>query len=275
MSMIGSKVKARRHTADDGEGWLVSYADMVTLLLGFFVVLYSFSEINEKKLDSVGREMAEALGAMGLKQDPGDSDDMSTERMIRALQMMIAILNLGQSTEEGVKEIENIAREVAASKDRLDQIKDKLRKSENASLLLTPGGQGEEFKKVTIALPSKFLFKSGGSELLPEAKVKLKEVAAALSGPADHSLIDVVGHTDSQPLISKTYRDNWDLSAARAAEVAKQLLANGVPKGRIQIIGKADQFPLFPEKNAQGSYIEENLIRNRRVEIVIHRTVTP
>jgi len=276
MALLGSKTRSRINNSADHDGWLVSYADMVTLLLGFFVVLYSFSEVNERRLSSVGKEMAEALGALKMSHDKEQSEDgMSEERMLKALQMMIALLNLGQTTEDGVREIEKGASDSATDKENYDKVKQKLKSMDRAGLLSINQSADQQESTMTIALPSKFLFKPGSSDLLPEAQTKLKEVAKSLSSTAEIAPIDVIGHTDSQPLISRTYRDNWDLSAARAAEVAKQLLANGVPKGRIQIIGKADQNPLFPERDSSGRYIEENLSRNRRVEIVVHRTKRP
>jgi hypothetical protein len=91
----------------DNELWLVSYADMVTLLFGFFVILFSLSDLDDKKFDQMTARMAEAFKANDGKKSAETDAGVSTEaRQLRALQMLVAMLNLGDSVDDAVPKIE-------------------------------------------------------------------------------------------------------------------------------------------------------------------------
>src|SRR5271170_1548655 len=115
MSMVGQNKKFGSVPAgggdDHGGMWIVSYADMMTLLFGFFVILYSLSQVDEKKLSVVGKELAAAFrGEIEKKQSESQVGMLMEARQIRALQLLIAMLNLGENMDQAV---DNIERRVA------------------------------------------------------------------------------------------------------------------------------------------------------------------
>ncbi len=256
--------------AEGDEGWLVSYADMVTLLFGFFVILYSLSQQDDKKMQAVGKEIAEQFKG-SVDKTNADTGILMEARQIRALQMLVAMLNLGDNVEKAVENVEKI---VAGSKDL-----------ETAKKILMKDMKGkdkvlEELKatvkdtedSIEISLPDNALFLSGGADLVPGAKVGLKRVAGYLQRIRGLSAIEVVGHTDSlPPSRASKYPSNYALSAARAGAVTEELIKHGLdPKG-IATRGMASLAPLFPERRSDRSLIAENLAKNRRVSILIKK----
>lgn len=118
--------------------------------------------------------------------------------------------------------------------------------------------------EVAFEVPSEVLFKSGSAQLTAAAKSSLNKVVAVIRERFPNHDIRVVGHTDDQK-ISRTkhlWRDNWDLSAARAREVLLYLESRGIPASRLGLAGYGEQRPLVPNTN------EQNRQRNRRVEII-------
>lgn len=256
--------------AEEGEAWLVSYADMMTLLFGFFVIMFSLSQQDDKKMSAVGKELAE--------QFKGKTDKMNTDtgilmeaRQIRALQMLVALLNLGDNIEKAIETIEKI---VAGSKDMeaakkilLKDIKGKDKVIEELRMNITERDDGVE-----LSLPDTMLFESGGAELKPSAKAGLKKLVGYLNRVKGMTGLEIIGHTDSlPPSRSSKYPSNFALSAARAGAVTEEFIRMGLnPKG-VVTRGMANLSPLFPERRADKSLITENLAKNRRVSILIKK----
>jgi len=256
--------------ADGEEGWLVSYADMVTLLFGFFVILFSLSQQDENKMQAVGKKLAESFKGSVDKTNT-DTGILMEARQIRALQMLVALLNLGDNVEKAVESVEKI---VAGSKD-LEAAKKMLMKdlkSKDKVLDELKGSVKETEDSIEISLPDNALFMSGGADLTPSAKIGLKRVAGYLQKVRGLGNLEIVGHTDSlPPSRASKYPGNFALSAARAGAVTEELIKQGIaPKGIITR-GMANLQPLFPERRAGGSVITENLAKNRRVSILIKK----
>jgi chemotaxis protein MotB len=269
--LVGQKSLAKAKHEEDGEAWLVSYADMMTLLFGFFVILYSFSQIDEDKLSKFGKDMAKALGGKVDKASSESEVGLSGEsKEQRALQLLVAMFNLGESSDDAVRAIEKMAAGQTA-----DSAMKSLEKDLKREAGATPGEvrrTGEDLGEPTIEiiLPGTLLFPSGSEVLTAAAKKRIATVAAAINRAGRLVSVDVVGHTDSTPPRHPgRYPDNWALSATRAAAVAEVLAENGVPKALLRVTGRADAEPLFVERRADGALIRENAAKNRRVHIVV------
>lgn len=276
MALVGgkshSKLAARaNNTAEHGELWIVSYADMVTLLFGFFVILFSLSQVDDKKFNSMAEEMAESFKGDVASKKESDQGLLMEARQIRALQMLVAMLNLGENVEQAV---ENIERKVAAGKSMevardllmkdIKQNQDQLRELQ---LAVT-----DKSDQIEIALPDTMLFESGTADLTPKARVGLKSIASYLMKIQGLTGLEVVGHTDSlPPARSSKFPSNWALSAARAGAVAEELLRHGVSSKSLVTRGMASLAPLFPERRGDGSLIPQNLPKNRRVSIIVKK----
>ncbi|MBN1788835.1 MAG: OmpA family protein [Sedimentisphaerales bacterium] len=117
---------------------------------------------------------------------------------------------------------------------------------------------------ITVTLPNTILFDSGKASLKSSAKGDLNHIVSVLNEKYSGRMIDVVGHTDSDPIKKSKWTDNWQLSAERALAVLRHLNSNGIPDGGIRAIGCGAGSPIAPNTTASGK------AKNRRVEIVVH-----
>jgi chemotaxis protein MotB len=283
---MGGKQKPWEHheASEEGdEGWLVSYADMVTLLFGFFVILYSMANLDEKKFEQMGENVAEAFKApeTDVKKDKQKPETQTKEaRQARALQMMAGMVYPSESTEQMVKKIEAAAKMTADAKEIREQLKTKTKDFGDDLFSDKP-----ESKFVELTLPENILFASGSDALSPEARSKLGQLGKTLSAIQGLERIEVVGHTDSSPPgKSSVFKSNFALSSARAGMVASALMAGGMKSDLLSVRGMADLEPLVTASSAVGVSVigkkqsaNNNLsasgqVKNRRVQLIIRKT---
>lgn len=227
------------------ERWLVSYADFVTLLFAFFVMMYAITRSNESELT----ELTETLTA-------------TFELRPRALDP----LQLGQP-------LLSPAPELVSLDERAERVDDEagdteLRAAEPVQDRFD-GVLGPEAATVAanadwleISLSTELLFDAGSATLSRAAAGMLAEVADYLNGTSGPVTIE--GFTDNVPS-SGRYASNWELSGARAAAVARALTERGVDRRRLAAVGYGDNHPLATNATAEGR------ARNRRVNVVVAR----
>jgi chemotaxis protein MotB len=229
--------------ADEGlPPWMATFADMVTLLLCFFVLLLSFAEQSEEKYrDALGS----IKGAFGVKE-------------IRAVSDQLAQFS---TSEEAKKLASKISADDRLLLGVIMRIKALM---ENEDLKIREGtGVTADRDGVIFSANSAALFKSGTAELAPEAGSVLDKVVKVLK---DYKLSLVVrGHTDDQPISTRKYPSNWELSSARAAVALDYILRKGnIEINRAKAVGYADTRPAYPNDS------EENRLKNQRVEFYLH-----
>lgn len=117
---------------------------------------------------------------------------------------------------------------------------------------------------ITVTLPNTILFSPGKAALKTSVKTDLQHIVSVINEKYSGRLIDVVGHTDSDPIKKSKWKDNWELSSERALSVLRQLIHNGIPDDEIRAIGCGQSRPVAPNSTPSGK------ARNRRVEIVVH-----
>ncbi len=117
---------------------------------------------------------------------------------------------------------------------------------------------------ITVTLPNTILFSSGKATLITAAKTDLNHIVSVLNEKYSSRLIDVIGHSDSDPIKKSTWKDNWELSSQRALSVLRHLNSNGISDDRIRAVGCGQGRPIAPNSTGSGKS------RNRRVEIVVH-----
>ncbi len=257
---------------EEGEPWLVSYADMMTLLFGFFVVMYSFAAKDPKNEECVRLKLMEAFkkNESASESDGAEANEASQSVAFKAIQMLIAMMNV-DSVEEVLERLEEGQNQKKAGgvgqSDSSKDTKDKMTVDELKAVL----GADEIKQTMSIALPVDIAFKSGSVELLPEAKTRLVKVAQTVNQIQNAMYISVIGHTDGIAPAAKSRMDNWSLSVLRASEVAKFMMAQGVDTKKLRVEGRGSAEPILPEKTADGRPIPENMKRNRRIEIEVKK----
>ncbi|KRW59483.1 flagellar motor protein MotD [Pseudomonas sp. TTU2014-080ASC] len=239
--------RRRQHEEHENhERWLVSYADFITLLFAFFVVMYSISSINEGKYkilsDSLTGVFSEADRA--IKPIPvGDERPRTTEP-----DRSLVDENSSASQVDSLERIANSVREAFGDLIKSDQLKI----------------SGSE-TWIEIELSSSLLFGSGDAIPNNDAFEIIERVAKILA-PYENP-IQVEGFTDDQPIQTATYPTNWELSTARAASVVRMLAMDGVNPRRLAAVGYGEHQPVTANDTPEGR------ARNRRVVLVVSRDV--
>ena len=261
---------ARRRIVEDSvshDRWLVSYADFITLLFAFFVVMYSISQVNEGKYKVLSQTLSEVF----TRQDPG-----APERTLDPFQIGDIVKSNPQSfiELEAIKAHENDGDNPGSSANEhseqgalpaeLQQINQKIDEALGELLksnLVTVRGSE---KWLEVELKSSLLFGSGDSTLSVPAVGVLESIASILKDQTNP--IRVEGFTDNQPINSVRYPSNWELSAGRASAVVKFFIEEGLSADRLAAIGYGEHQPVTDNDS------EEGRAENRRVVLMISKT---
>ncbi len=228
------------HLPDDRSGsasWVLTFADLMSLLLCFFILLFAMAELDVKKFTEVAQALAGALGGgkvIYIREAGSMAADMQNPAFIKESQKRI--------------ETEYYAAELRKELD--EEIKQQLLKVEDVGQIITIHIlQHGSFEPASATLNPAFL---------PTAK-KIRDALVDIPGN-----LTVAGHTDNHPIATDRFLSNWELSGARAFSVIHELLKGGVlPAKRFVLTGHADTQP----RAANNS--EVNRAKNRRVEIII------
>ena len=132
-------------------------------------------------------------------------------------------------------------------------------------------------KGIRIKMEGNSLYNDCSADIRPDMKSLITDISLAIKELLDQSnydnyMIEVLGHTDNQPIAScPGFTSNWGLSSIRATGVVEELIRSGIQTEKLQAIGMADSKPLMPNMDSEGNYITENMAKNRRVEIHINK----
>lgn len=226
--------KKEEHEKENAERWLLTYADMITLLMLFFIVLYSMSTIDAKKY----AEISDALEAVFSSGNFG-------------------IFSM-QSGSSGILEGKTSAVIKQTQPEKRASLKDELKKIIQGNRMSV----SERSDGIVVTMAADLFFASGSAAISDEGMHAIQNLASYLA-PLTES-IRVEGHTDSVPLAADVgVADNWELSARRALGVLAMLAAYGVPESRLSALAYGATKPVRSNATPEGR------AENRRVEIVI------
>lgn len=216
--------------------WMSTYGDMVTLLLCFFVLLFSFATLDVQKFTAIAQSMNGALGVLDsgitvtmeplVNSFPGDTPTEESEEFVRLYEEM----------SEYIKE-NNLQASITL---RLDE------------------------RGLLVRFMDNVLFDSGKADLTPRAREIINTVASIIK--QNDKNVRIEGHTDNVPINTYRFPSNWELSTTRAVNVVKYLIEeNGIDARRLSASGYADQHPVDDNGTSEGRQ------KNRRVDMVILR----
>lgn len=245
--------KKKHEEPENHERWLVSYADFITLLFAFFVIMYAISSVNEGKYRVLSSSLVTAFSQPAKTLDPIQQGNPLRAPIIQHKSMVNdAVSRVGvdhqiMPSPKQLAEMQKIADEVEHSmKDLIDKEIVDVKKT----------NQGVE-----IEIKSKILFTSGKARLSLKATPVLKKIAAILNKiPSD---VNVEGYTDNIPIKTFSFPSNWELSAARAASVVRLFTQSGLDPVRLKAIGFGEHHPIA------SNVTEKGRSKNRRVAIVV------
>ena len=238
--------RSQRHRFEEHENherWLVSYADFITLLFAFFVVLYATSTQNEEKEKRFENSIREKFKLVGNLGGVGNRDADLFGPMIEPIDVFKR------------KTFTNIELE-----DYIDKLLQKKMAPEERKLAI--GGLRHDSIGVRISLAASTFFPVGEIKLRYETLKSLDKIAEILKEGSNKLIVE--GHTDDTPASGRAYDSNWELASLRATSVVKYLIKyHGISPKRLAAISYADQRPIAPNNS------EANKAKNRRIEILI------
>jgi chemotaxis protein MotB len=244
----------RRDTPPDyvhHDRWVISYADFITLLFAFFVVMYALSSVNEEKYKNLSQALSGAFDSAGGRLLPGTGDASQTTLDIRPGEGgdPVAGARLAAPDDAETHELKKIE----------SVLTERILPGVEAGLLSITSNE----LWLAIELSSNMLFAPGQATPTPAADELLERLAIVLR-PFENP-IHVEGFTDNQAIETAQFPSNWELSASRAAAVVRVMAHYGVPPERMAAVGYGEYQPAYSNRTEQGREL------NRRVVIVISR----
>ena len=216
--------------------WLITYADLVTLILVFFVLLFSLSKMETGNIIDALKSFEITIGNETPKTSLFDIIDTDSLRKRKKLDQLT-----GMREMDVFKEIKSFISKISLG--------------ESIHAEFTEG-------KIILRVEGSVLFRSGSSDLLPEANRILSDIIQIIQNNPYYD-VDIQGHTDNRPNNTPRFASNWELSAIRATTVLRYLIENGIFEERLTATGFADLRPIASNNTPEGRR------KNRRVEFVL------
>jgi len=264
-------------------GWLATFGDLMSLLMCFFVLLLSFSEMDVLKFKQLAGSMREAFGVQNqikVEDIPKGTSIIAQEfspgrpeptplNEVRQMTVNNDMNTLDIRSKEG--ESDSPDKEKGENEELQKQQEQEAKEEavEFAAALAQEIGDGSvevetDGRKIIIRIKEKGSFDSGSAELKYESipvLAKIRDVLLHVKGN-----VAIEGHSDNIPYAGRRFESNWDLSVARALAVAHELFGDPrIDQSRFRVLGYADTKPLVPNTSS------ENRIKNRRVEIIVQK----
>ena len=277
----GKRRRARDHAHENEERWLLTYSDMITLLMALFMVLFSISSVNISKYKTLQEALRAAFsgnilpGGRAIAQ-PGATANSSRAPSAADIQSIVPLTTLTTANLENVptasraqSSTSTTAGNVLAAAQQEQGQFQKVEQRLNAYVASHGLGKYvhttiENRGLVIKLLTDRLLFSSGSAALNPAGSQILAEIAGVINEDRVHP-VAVDGNTDNVPIQGSIYPSNWELSAARASTVVRSLIGDGVGSQRLSATGYADVRPVASNTTAAGQ------AQNRRVEVVLQR----
>ncbi|SDX58013.1 chemotaxis protein MotB [Salimicrobium album] len=258
-------MKHRKRKAKVEKGapkWMTTYADMITLILVFFVLLFSMSQISEVKFDSVAESFKNRM-IFDFMPSPVESKNPTDRTEVREIgddrSDFDEPVDVPEITSEPDEEKETETEEAQQLDQLMQEVEEFLEKNKLQDIISAERSE----KGVVLVLQEQVLFESGEASILESGRPFLGKLRDLLIQVPNH--VRVEGHTDDRPIATAKFPSNWELSGARAGSVIRYLQNNDprLESGRFTAVGYGSTRPVV-ENNSK-----ENWRKNRRVEIVI------
>ena len=239
--------KKREDEKENLERWMVSYADFITLLFAFFVVMYSISSVNQNKYVMLSSAIGIAFGGAGNTIIQNENHPLpillKSNRKEKVLQAEVK------------REREKMA---AIGKDLMDALSPLISQGKVRVMQTSRG--------VNVEISASVLFAPGDAQLDEQSAQTIKAVGAVLKDVTN--TVQVEGFTDNVPINTVMFPSNWELSAVRASSVVRLLIESGMKERQLTAIGRGANYPI--ESNATP----EGRSRNRRVQLMVLSNIT-
>src|SRR3954471_7724434 len=270
--MASRRHKKRSHHEEEHENeerWLVSFADMMTLLFCLFMVLFAISSVNTSKFEELAKSLQDAFSGKVMSggkalMTTGSSEQSAQSQPTPPLPALMPVTQLAQdeaapkNQAEANRRAQEEEQELQALRKRIQALARQEGVAGNVQVAVRPRGL------VIELLTDGVFFDSGSAVVKPHAESLLVKIAHVVAGEQKHPVV-VEGHTDSAPIATSQFPSNWELSGARAGAVVRTFERSGVNGKRMSTQGFGSQIPAASNATAAGRS------RNRRVVAVLTR----
>ncbi len=232
---------------DNSERYLLTYADLMNLLLILFIILFAYSQVDTQKFQQLSQSLGAAFG------------NGSPPSLVSGGASGNSLINFPATMPSPVIPSTMEDSQYEAAEDAI------------SGIIKTGGMEGDVSVQMTergikMSIDASFAFKSGSSELEKDAKERIRSIGKSILSKMPNKHIRIEGHTDNVPINSVRFPSNWELSSSRAINVLKLLVDEvGLKANLVSPVGYGDTMPLVPNDS------DANRAKNRRVDIVILR----
>lgn len=231
--------KKKSDKKPDGLRWMLTYSDLITLLMIFFIVMYSMSQVDQTKYKQLSESLSIAMG--GGKTIIGEDNNSSIKNDVTQMDEL-------DSSQDEEKKLEEL-------KKKVDKYLQENGMSKNVSTSIDERG-------LVISMNDTLLFDTGKADIRPEFQQELTEMGKILNQLGNY--IRIEGHTDNVPISNDEYSSNWKLSCDRASNVTEFLIMkSGIQPQKLSAIGYGEYRPIADNSSEAGK------AKNRRVDIII------
>jgi chemotaxis protein MotB len=257
---MAKKRNRQHHEEHMDESWLIPYADLLTLLLALFIILFASSQIDSKKYEAIMKSLNSAFtGSISFFDNPAIIEPMQD--------VPVTFEKKDKEEQEKQEELKEQQQQLEKEKQELEELKEKMDEyiSDNGLNAQLETNLNQDMLMITIR--DNALYASGSAEVRPEARKLATAISDMLVQYPDYH-IEVAGHTDNVPIRNAEFESNWDLSSKRALNFMKILLNNGlIEPSRFRTIGYGEYNPIDTNDTVEGR------AKNRRVEVSVLRTI--
>lgn len=231
-------MKKKQGKGPNSERWMLTYLDMITLLMAFFVILYSSSKVDQVKYQKVAQSFSTAFGGGGGKS------------------------LIGTDNRPSISDATNPVDPTLVEAAKMQEVKSSMDKYLKENNLKGSVSTTIEERGLVVSISDSLFFDSGKADIKPEVSAKLVEIGKLLNKMGNY--IRVEGHTDNVPINDGIFKSNWELSAIRATTVTKLLIdKSGISPKMIGAEGYGENRPIASNSTEAGRS------KNRRVDIII------
>jgi chemotaxis protein MotB len=254
--------RKRKHAHKNHERWLVSYADFVTLLFAFFVVLYASAQVDKRRVGQLALAIQVAFQQMGIfdasntKPEVQNSEPMpfSKVQMVENAERVEAMGRLVNSPRGSLTGSPDRPDMQVVQKELEEALAAQIKKH---TVSVTPSREG-----IVVSLREAGFFDSGSTTLRPDAESTLADFIKVMTNLRVR--IRIEGHTDNVPIHNRQFNSNWELSTARATEIIRLFITQyGMAPSRLSASGYSEFYPVAENDTPEGRAL------NRRVDLVI------
>jgi len=273
-----ARKKPEQSSGGGNSPWLATFADLMNLLLCFFVMLFAMSEISEEKFNDISISMSNSFSIFDGGGSALDNGDLISTGISQLNELDEYFSNMGQDdaetdssdspggslekpeVDEALEVLEKTRSEVSGKMyDEISDLKDKKNLGDYVELDID-----SDYRFVQLSLKGSVLFDSGKADIKEVAKPILSSIGDILK-LYEGNVIEIVGHTDNVPMTSGAFKDNNWLSSARALNAAEYLIKNkGLDPAKIKYSGRGEYEPVASNATVEGRS------KNRRIEIKIY-----